>query len=679
MTSSIHQKLHVFLLLAHLSFPLITADRHRPHPLDSLSPSDLLKVKTAITRRYPTSHHNLSFQYVGLADPDKPALLSHLSGDAPAPPRRAFVVTRVDAHTREAIVDLQTSPPSIFSDNVYTAPGYPFLNLEEQEAAIDLVMKHRPFAASVAARGLVLSQVFCTTLSVGWFGEVDSSRRAVKVGCYYANARTSNVYMRPIEGLEIVVDLDLMAVTEYRDREVVPVPKGEGTEIREANQKPPFGPHLSSPAVLQPDGPGFRIDGGMVRWANWEFHLSFDVRAGTVISLASIFDPNHGSYRRVLYTGHLSELFVPYMDPTTDWYYRTFFDVGEFGFGLLAVPLEPHRDCPANAKFLDQYYAGQDGKPVKQRNIVCIFERQADNIMWRHTETAFDDLHTDVWPEVTLVVRMVATLDNYDYVIDWEFKPSGSIKVQAGLTGEIEAKGSIYQHTDQIKKDVYGTLVAENTIGIRHDHFLTYRLDLDVDGKSNSFTQVKLETRRVTNSSWPRKSYWTVVHQTAKTESDARLLVGSNPAEYVVINPNKRTKLGNNVGYRLIPAGAVATSLLTDDDYPQIRAAFTKYHLWVTPYNVSEKWAAGLHVDQSRGQDTLSVWSHRNRKIENRDIVLWYTLGFHHVPCQEDVPVMPTLSGGFELRPTNFFENNPVLKVRIKEQHVNSSCSSNKS
>ncbi|MQL96424.1 hypothetical protein Taro_029101 [Colocasia esculenta] len=655
-------------------FPLALPSGHPRHPLDPLTPAEISAVRRLVRRSPLGSSRSLAFQYVGLDEPDKPSLLSWLSAPAagPPPPRRALVIARADGETHEVGVDLSANG-GVDYDRRYSGGGYPMLNSEEQTAACALPLNHSAFMESIRRRGVEKEDVACQSFSVGWFGAKGNGRRLLKVLCFVAGT-TPNLYVRPLEGITVVVDLDAMAIVEYTDRFVVPTPRAEGTDYRASVQRPPFAAQGSGGGVLlRPAGKGFEVDGHMIRWANWEFHLAFDVRAGAVISLASVYDADQRRKRPVLHRGFVSELFVPYMDPTEEWYYKTFFDAGEFGFGLCALPLEPGGDCPPGATFLDGYYAAQDGKPVRIENVFCVFERRNGDVSWRHTEIGIpgkfvstcNPLIREARPEASLVVRMVSTVGNYDYIIDWEFKATGSIKVGIGLTGILEVKGSPYTHTDQISSDPYGTLLAPNTLGIYHDHYITFHLDLDVDGPRNSFVKARMEPVSVpAEVGTPRRSYWTAVRETAKTEADGAVRLDAGPADLLVVNPGKKTRMGNPVGYRLIPAGATSTSILADDDYPQVRAMYTKKQVWVTPYNKTEKWAAGLYTDQSRGDDNLAAWAQRNRGIEEEDIVLWYTVGLHHIPYQEDFPVMPTVGGGFELRPSNFFDRNPLLRTR---------------
>lgn len=47
-------------------------------------------------------------------------------------------------------------------------------------------------------------------------------------------------------------------------------------------------------------------------------------------------------------------------------------------------------------------------------------------------------------------------------------------------------------------------------------------------------------------------------------------------------------------------------------------------------------------------------------------MVLWYTGGMHHVVRAEDWPVMPVVTHSFELRPFDFFGENPALRAPIR-------------
>ena len=59
----------------------------------------------------------------------------------------------------------------------------------------------------------------------------------------------------------------------------------------------------------------------------------------------------------------------------------------------------------------------------------------------------------------------------------------------------------------------------------------------------------------------------------------------------------------------------------------------------------------------------MPQWAGANRSIENRDVVLWYTMGITHMARPEEWPVMPVHRAGFKLMPNGFFSRNPALDV----------------
>jgi primary-amine oxidase len=468
------------------------------------------------------------------------------------------------------------------------------------------------------------------------------------VACF-DTAGTSNVWGRPIEGLLATVDLDERKVIRVADTGPVPVSR-EAHAFAGAPAKPlrPETETLSNAHVT--------IDGGLMRWRQWSFHYRLDRRAGLIVSLVRYRDGERD--RMVLYRGSLAEMFVPYMDTDPNWAFRAWFDVGENDFGFMASPLKPGIDCPAGAAFLDAVLADSHGEPRIGTSVICLFERDTGAPLWRHAGGAGKGFAGQ--PAVELVLRTIESLGNYDYIIDWVLNEAGAIRIEAGATGIDMVKGVAATNMadpSAAKETQNGMLVAPNLVAVNHDHFLSFRLDVDIDGTANTLVRQRLVPRPAAEGAGGR-SLWRVVEESVAAEGP--LSVGDHAGAEVwrIVNPNMTNRLGQHPGYELRP-GHSTVSLLPPEDLAQRRGAFSAAPLWVTAYDPKEMYAAGPYPNQSRGGDGLPAYAARHRPVENTDIVLWATIGFHHLPRPEDWPVLPTAWHSLSLVPYGFFDRNP--------------------
>lgn len=392
----------------------------------------------------------------------------------------------------------------------------------------------------------------------------------------------------------------------------------------------------------------------MIRWGSWSFHLGFDQRVGPILSTVRWLDGER--QRRILYQGHVAEMFVPYMDADGAWASRSYMDVGEYGFGVLASQLIAGSDCPVASMMIEAILADAAGQPQRMVNVMCLFERDTGTPAWRRSEVVTGAY--EARPDIELVVRTIPTVGNYDYVYDWVFNSKGEIRIDIGATGIAAAKGVNARDSRAYGKADQGDLVDAYLAAPYHDHFLSFRLDLDVDGLPNRFVRDRLQRRPVTKAG-VRSSLWSRLTSVQKTE--LALEQAHDPELWRVESTSARNGLGQATSFEIL-LGHGAISLLDPDDGAQRRAAFSASPLWVTVAKSSELYAAGDYPNQHPGGDGLPHYVD-GESIEGADLVLWPSIGFHHVTRPEDWPVLSTVRHSLTLRPSRFFDRNPAMAV----------------
>lgn len=328
------------------------------------------------------------------------------------------------------------------------------------------------------------------------------------------------------------------------------------------------------------------------------------------------------------------------------------FDLGEYGVGLLANSLTNGCDCFGEIYYFDAVLTDSRGNVSVTENAICLHEEDY-GILWKHTDWRRD--HVDVRRSRRLVISFISTVDNYEYGFYWYFYQDGSIQYEVKLTG-ILLCGALANNPK------YGTLVAPEVNALNHQHFFGMRLDFAVDGTQNSVYEVNTKAEPMGPEN-PHGNAFYAESTLLETEQDAKRTINPFTARYwKVVNPNKKNRLGQNVGYKIAPGDTTVPFAHPQSPILQ-RAGFLTQHLWVTPYRAGEKYPAGDYPNQHVGGDGLPLWTKQDRNVANADVVVWYVFGKHHLARPEDHPVMPVACTGFHLMPVGFFSENPALDV----------------
>lgn len=611
------------------------------HPLDPLGPDEILRA-AEVARKQGGLSPSAWFETIALEEPEKTV---SRSGTVP---RCAFVCCYDPERgsTWDGVVELDRGQ---FLRWGKVEGAQARIVADEFAMGGDIAKADPRFIEACRKRGVTdMGEVLIEPWAAGHFGVPEEQGERLAYGhCWVRNGAGDNPYARPIANLHPVVDLRRRKVVRVDDYGVVPLPPDTTSFLHPSPRS-----DLKPLDILQPEGASFTVDGNRVRWQKWQFRIGFHVRDGLILHTIGYED--EGRLRPIMHRASLAEMVVPYGDPTGSYYRRNAFDTGEYGIGQFLDSLALGCDCLGHIHYFDAWSHDWHGRPKKIENAICMHEEDF-GILWKFSDV--NKKNVIVKRSRRLVVSCLATIGNYVYGFFWYFYQDGTIGVEVKATGIPLVSGRTVG-----EGSLYGALVAPGIDAHVHQHVFCFRFDMAVDGERNSVSEVNFSSAPV----GPHNRHGNAIKITEtkfSTEREAQRLIDLASSRYWrVTNPNVLNALGEPVGYKLVP-GANALPFLHPDSPVGRRAGFMFKHFWATRFAADEFYPAGLYPNQHAGGDGLPRWTEANRSIDNENVVVWYTLNYHHLPRPEDWPVQPCVYAGFHWMPSGFFDANPSLDV----------------
>ncbi|KAH8105229.1 peroxisomal copper amine oxidase [Cristinia sonorae] len=698
------------------------------HPLDPLTPDEMVAVSLAV-RKYTaakTPIKAIRFITTSLLPPPKKDVLAFLgiplsTGIKPEPVpeiTRQAEVDFIDVVTGDSfntIVALQNGVWEVETLEKLPDGVQPQISVEELFMCEQIVREDETVIRLAKEVGVEAHQIFADGWALGYDERFPKNGRIQQAIVFARTGEHENLYAHPLDFIPVVdimakkvihIDwppqfarksdstssessLDFATVGKeatLKKPTTAPPPLDGSTFDKPArNRIPPplesqdFLPDLiekSNPDfkirsdvkplhVVQPDGVSFKMDGHELEWQKWKMHIAFHHREGIVLSTVTYND--EGTIRPLFYRLSLSEMVVPYGAPEHPHPRKHAFDAGEYGMGTMANELALGCDCLGQIHYLPGAFVKHDGTAFVIKNAICIHEED-HGLLWKHTDYRVGGRSHAVRSR-RLVVSMICTLANYEYVLNYYFYQDGSAELEIRLSGMLQ----VYPNPEG-EPTPFGAVVAPGISAQYHQHLFSVRLDSMIDGLKNTVVEtdvLQLDAPTGSLHNFAGNGFFTRETPIAKQKDGARNYDGEKDRRWIITNPDHQHPASKkDVGYAIGMKGGICKSMAKPDSWVAKRAGFTQSDLWVVKDKEGPKgsriWPSGKYVPGTRGEhqeEFITSWVQGDDNLIGEDLLVYMTVGATHIPRPEDWPVMPVELLHVSFKPCHFFSANPSMDV----------------
>ncbi|GAA1524669.1 hypothetical protein GCM10009730_36300 [Streptomyces albidochromogenes] len=372
-----------------------------------------------------------------------------------------------------------------------------------------------------------------------------------------------------------------------------------------------------------------KLDGG----TTWRMCWNYDSDAGLVLEKVTYQPKGEPKPIRVLTSGKLAQVHVPYDNGKEE-----YDDLTSYGFGTGLQDLKP-AECPGGTIRTVRVPDMGDVKGI------CTTTRARG-----HAYRLASDESTKVWQAQgkDLLVYTVNKVSWYEYITEWRFSSDGTVSANVGATGSLAPD-------DYDATDGRGWPIGKGArdYATSHSHNVFWRLNFGLDGSSKN--RVEQYDSKVT----PPQGNAKPTTRTTRTPITKELAGDAKSMRWWrIVSATGKNKDGHARSYEIVPGSS--------NKHPG--RSFTRHDVYFTNYRKCEQFASNNIRDcgGANAPDSVDEWVN-GETLKNP--ITWVNIGFHHIARDEDQQPMPVHWQGFQLAPRDVTAMNPLTPADLAGQN----------